>query len=302
LDFDGRSTSTNLNDKSREKLDLFLKTFSLVDVTKIADSSIAKKFTWSNGRVHSRLDYFFVTPNLLDKRPVYNVNTVINSQLGHRLTDHKAISLISEYEGSDRGPGLWKFNNSLLDNKEFIKQITLLIDEVIENNQNLSAFLRWEVLKRKIKDFTIYFASRLSKKRNDLEKSLIAELEVFDNKPVLSEREKLDKAVVENRLSEIYENKAAGSIIRSKLNTIETKKGMNSFFKNLEISRQAKNTFKSLRARDGSRVQNTHEILNLMLDFYSSLYTSTNISDDEISEYLENDSQRHDPGWRCNPG
>ena len=38
-------------------------------------------------------------------------------------SDHSVISLEVELTGNKRGPGLWRFNNSLLENKQITGQI-----------------------------------------------------------------------------------------------------------------------------------------------------------------------------------
>ena len=74
-------------------------------------------------------------------------------------TDHLAISLKIKIT-TDRGPGIWKFNNSLLQDKNY----TNLIKDLIKTQplQNLpNAQTKQELLKQEIKDITIGYKCML---------------------------------------------------------------------------------------------------------------------------------------------
>ena len=61
-------------------------------------------------KVKSRLDYFLIAKHLTQH--VHNVETKTAT-----TPDHKAIKLTLKLSQVTRGPGLWKFNNSLLKDK-----------------------------------------------------------------------------------------------------------------------------------------------------------------------------------------
>ena len=50
---------------------------------------------------------------------------------GYR-TDHSSILLKLKFINNERGHGYWKFNNSLLNNKDYIKLVKDTIQEVID--------------------------------------------------------------------------------------------------------------------------------------------------------------------------
>ena len=80
-------------------------------------------------------------------------------------SDHSPILVsfknLDEYK---KGPGLWKFNNSLLQNEEFC---TLLNDKIdnffLDYNNIIDHQIRWELLKFEIRSFSITFSKTLAK-------------------------------------------------------------------------------------------------------------------------------------------
>jgi exonuclease III len=67
-----------------------------------------RMYTWHNSRNQlSRLDYFLVSDSILEKVD----NICIKS--GYR-SDHSVMELILNLSNQPKGPGLWKFSNSLL--------------------------------------------------------------------------------------------------------------------------------------------------------------------------------------------
>ena len=77
------------------------------------------QFTWRDKafKVQYRLDYWLVYKELSR----IAIKTEMKSST---LTDHSAITLTLQSKGySQRGPGFWKFNNSLLDDLVFVEQL-----------------------------------------------------------------------------------------------------------------------------------------------------------------------------------
>ena len=93
--------------------------FELVDVWRALNPD-TRRFTWR--RFHplrqSRIDYFFISEELMRSQKV----TKADIEPGIK-SDHSVISLEVELTGNKRGPGLWRFNNSLLENKQITGQI-----------------------------------------------------------------------------------------------------------------------------------------------------------------------------------
>ena len=133
-------------------------------------------------------------------------------------SDHSPIlfSLVST-EPASKGKGLWKFNNSLLLNEEFVTKmrnyINLKINEMNHENINDDQ-IRWEFLKYEVKKFSGKFSKILAKKLRE-------EFRVLENKLKLHEQnlkcfENEDYSRCKLRLEEMYEIKANCVKIRSR--------------------------------------------------------------------------------------
>ena len=91
-------------------------------------------FTWSNPsmKIQSRLDYFFI-PKFLQKL-IQECRIIPNT-----FSDHSALILTICFneETAPRGPGYWKFNNSLLSDNEYIALLRSKIPEFVEKYEEV---------------------------------------------------------------------------------------------------------------------------------------------------------------------
>ena len=148
---------------------------NLVDVWRVMNEDVGA-YTWKRMnpvRKQARLDYFLITETCLE----YVMET--NIIPGYR-TDHSSILLKLKFINNERGRGYWKFNNSLLKNKDYIKLIKDTIQEVKdtyktnneENNNNIEFIINdqlfLETLIMTIRGDTIQFGS--FNKKKDIEK------------------------------------------------------------------------------------------------------------------------------------
>lgn len=130
----------------------------------------AKQFTWRNGsfKVQCCLDYFLVSKQLS--------STTINSDtLFAPDTDHSVVQLhlLSEDLKQQKGPGFWKFNSSLLEDKQYISDLHENLIYFIEKYQDVENLgLKWDLVKMEIRGFTVKFSKIKARKRRDEESSL----------------------------------------------------------------------------------------------------------------------------------
>ena len=157
-----------------------------------------KQFTWRRlnpVRKQARLD-FLISEN------IYQFITDTQIIPGFR-TDHNAIVLKLKLQESVRGTGYWKFDNSLLKDKDYIKIVKQTINEVKQtyvmnendletanNNENILCKINdqlfLETLLMIIRGNTIKYSSekkkRLQKEESDLEKEIQSlEQDINDN-------------------------------------------------------------------------------------------------------------------------
>ena len=117
-----------------------------------------KEYTWckKNPFVARRLDCILTNSMLFDKTIEWNIHSVAS-------TDHRGCSLLIKFAEIERGPGYWKFNNSLLKDLAYVHRINTLIDNHTAGLENKSDYqIEWELLKVKIRDFTRSYSKQKS--------------------------------------------------------------------------------------------------------------------------------------------
>ena len=138
-----------LKKKSLTKSIEIKESLNLCDIWRIRNPKF-KRYVFrqnhSSGFIQRRLDYFFVSNVLQEPAKKTNI-------LASLATDHSPILfLLNQMSEFFRGKGLWKFNKSLLLNKEYvkIKEHILLTIEMLDNDDLRDEEVRWEYLKYEI--------------------------------------------------------------------------------------------------------------------------------------------------------
>ena len=140
-------------------------------------------------------------------------------------SDHKAVAKELNDQTFQRGPGYWKFNNSLMKKLSFIKMMNDRLDTVIKGcDSNCSDTDTWELCKVEIQHFCSEFEKRLSNpKRNDLLQCNIhvteAERELIITPKDQTAQENLLKA--KQKMEIIQLDKDRGAQIRPRTKWIE---------------------------------------------------------------------------------
>ena len=131
--------------------------------------------------------------------------------LASLLTDHSPITFsYCKNEESNRGRGFWKFNNSLIENGEYVHQMKKFISDTLNElfNENiLDDQVNWEYLKYNFRKYTINFSKKLAKNTNknivDLETKLMHFEKSYENYV-----DNIDYKVCKQQLDAIYKEKA----------------------------------------------------------------------------------------------
>ncbi|KAL9980264.1 hypothetical protein ACROYT_G008824 [Oculina patagonica] len=91
-------------------------------------------------------------------------------------TDHSSIILeLEDIKDSQRGPGFWKLNTSLLARPDYVEMISKELPNWLEDARDLSdKRAKWDWLKFKIKTSSIIYSKQLSKDRQRREEELNA--------------------------------------------------------------------------------------------------------------------------------
>ena len=159
------------NPKAHEKVNELKETLDLYDPWR-QQHPVTKMFTWHNSQnKHSRLDYFLISSDLLN-----SIDTSIIKP-GYK-SDHSIVEIHLTLSNHQRGPGIWKFNNSLLKDTIFIEEVRQCIHNTVLkylspnalngdpqlNEYVISDQLLFEMIKMEIRGKTIVYATAKKKR------------------------------------------------------------------------------------------------------------------------------------------
>ncbi|KAJ8018114.1 hypothetical protein HOLleu_44073 [Holothuria leucospilota] len=269
LDKQGGDSRTNF--KARDECLQAMFEFDLIDVWR-ERNPLTKAFSWHSNiaDIHCRLDFFLITRSLGPKVKVCDFQPPIQS-------DHSLVTLGLQLSDEPRGKGFWKFNNSLLADKNYVDTINELIDSEIINTVHLNPSSRWDFIKYKIRAYTIGYSKRkaqfLRKRENDILLTISTlERQLIDSRPNSQETSrKLNNA--KNDLNLLYKHKLEGIIVRSRARWVESGEKNSRYFLNLERRNKVNNTINKLNTGTGYITKND-DILAELRNFYSKLYSS----------------------------
>ena len=154
--------------KSDDALKSFLKQCNLNDCWKYSNSNL-DGYTYydKKTKTYSRLDYFFASEKLI--KDILN-STITQPVKNPGVIDHNAIKLVIKCRDSNKGPGYWKLNNKILADPIYTDNINKIIENVSKDFNILKSHqLIWELLKMKIKEYTMHYCKMTDRNRvNDL--------------------------------------------------------------------------------------------------------------------------------------
>ena len=247
-----------------------------------------KVFTYMTARdkiAWSRIDYFLLSNSL--------VNNCIDTSIDASVcTDHSLISVNLSMDLCKRGPGIWKFNNSLLQDNTFVTDLKTLIRGCVRAYEYMRPKERWDLIKFEIKQFARDWAKDLASnskgnkfkvyvKLNELQNELAASDDIDNSNCILSTITSL-----QNELDAFECLDAKRSAFRCKKTWIQGGEKMSKYYFNLEKRNFTSKTMYIVRRADGTLTKDYSEILNLQHDFYENLY----LSNPDVRFNLQNNS------------
>ena len=150
--------------------------FDLIDIQRIRHPKL-RKFTYESKslRLKSRIDFFLIAKDL-------SVNIKKSEILPAIPPDHNAISIsLTLPNKCPRGPGFWKFNNTLLRDPQYIDKIHCTYTLACKYYGHLTdRRLFWEMIKMEIRSATITYSKNKSKSIRNREQELIRKLDHLD--------------------------------------------------------------------------------------------------------------------------
>ena len=276
------------NPNARNEVLKLISDLNLYDVWR--EENIEQKiYTWkrktSSGEIQmGRLDFFLVSESLTNY-------TEKESILPGYKTDHSQILITLKFNQIKKSKSFWKFNNSLLRNNDFVKEIKETILNVkkqyallpynihkidsVENElfqSELNPQLFFEILLLEIRSKSISFSTALKKKQISLLEQLESEIinleknDAVKNFDIISEKQEIIKTMREEKLN--------GMLIRSRARWVSQGEKPSKYFFALENRHFTSKRMKCLVNGQGEEISDLDYIKNEVNSFYKNLYSS----------------------------
>ena len=134
--------------------------YDLIDIWRTRNPD-CKLFTWKQKKplIQRRLDFWRISDVCQDEVEETNIKTTIR-------IDHSAITIsFNSLDEQARGPSYWKFNSSLVNDDYYVSMINQKIPEwQKEFNEVLDKRVLWDLIKYRVRQFTIKYAKEKAKK------------------------------------------------------------------------------------------------------------------------------------------
>ena len=236
--------------------------FNLIDIWRFLHPDILQ-YTWHRMRPlsQSRIDYFLISNNVVDSISNCGIQYGVRS-------DHSAVNLNIK-QTSQRGPGFWKFNSLLLKDNIYLNKLKTKLQHWKEKYNSDDYRIKWEIIKYKIRKYTIKYSKALAKVKRGQIQAL--EMEINQLEKNLCEHNTKQYTDKVNQLEHILEEKNKGVILRSKIRWAEEGEKSTKYFFNLE-KRNALNKYISQLQVDNQIINNPKDILNAEYNYFANLH------------------------------
>ena len=243
--------------------------YDLLDIWRLRNP-LVKRFTWrqKNPIIQRWLDFWLVSNDLQEDIESVDILPSIKS-------DHSAIVLsINGIDENNRGPNFWKFNSSLVNDKNYCELINSEYKEwrnefkEVEDDRVL-----WDIVKYKIRQVTIHYSKTKARERkanlHKVEENLKICAERCDAEPNAKNIEELECLQTENDL--LYDYITQSSIIQARTTWYEKGEKSNKYFLNLEKSNKKRGCVRKILTRTEVLTTNPKKIMNELVFLFRPL-------------------------------
>ena len=262
------ATSKN-NEKARNVIDQYMQDTFLEDVWRCRNPS-QRTFTWCKMNpklIGSRLDNILIETSFTAWVEDCKIIPGFKS-------DHSAVYIKILPFNIRRGKGMWKLNNRILSEVEYLNTINQTIEDAKQNGKHLNDHELWETTKLHIIANTQSYCYERAHNR----KIVISQLEemvakynenivnLTDPEVNLMKKTKLD-------LEQLIQEKAQGAIFRSQATWYnEAGSTASKYFFGLEKARSGAKNMNCIILDNGDKITNPKKVIQEQKRFYEKLY------------------------------
>lgn len=260
------SRQPNIRDSYHSEIRALLEDYNLIDVWN-KKYPTSTRGTFHRNSYSSRLDYIFAPEYLLPSISSIHI-------LPEPLSDHCLVIMQVNAPVFERGPGYWRFDNSLLTQEEFVRDMRITITDALSQefeNPNTE----WEWTKFKIREFTITYVVQRNRERRKLIRSLEKRLlqlaknhDLTDSPDVIAEVKSTKR-----ELAEIQQHQANKAIFKARARWTQLGEKSSAYFLGLEKRRSKDRNINKLKDEQGNILNNPTDILAYEKKYFSNIYT-----------------------------
>ena len=254
----------------------FKESCGLRDVWRLLHPRV-KQFTWFSPdlSIASRLDSF-----LLSRLDGDNLGCEIRPCT---FSDHEYVILTFDPSNIPlRGRGLWKFNNSLLEDRVFCTNMSSYINDLLAFRHGYSSYREfWEMLKENVKYYIVSY-SKHRRRDASRQKVLLTNRLVYLKNMLVSGDRSVQAEILEAEASllALLNDELEGRKIRSRIKWMEEGETPSSFFLKSENQKFQKHFMSSVWNAEGREVFSLPDLIAAHEYFYSALFSDEPIDDD----------------------
>lgn len=256
------------------KLQSLSEDYFLEDLWKLKNPS-SSRGTFHRGSYSARLDYWLI-PATLSAQATINITP-------HPLSDHCMVALEISFAQIKRGPGYWRFDNTLLSDDDFVQAMNDHIEEIQQEHLS-NPNLQWEWTKFKIRTFCIEYKIRKNRERNEQVTLLENRLKVLSEDYDLTSSQDIieETASIKRELGEIQQTKACAAAFRTKARWALHGEKPSAYFLALEKRLSKNSTITSLMDSEGHTITDNKDILEMEREYFTKIYTEPNAELDPL--------------------
>ena len=236
-----------------------------------------RQYTWRRFSPfqQSRIDYIMVNEGLLQS----NILKCIEIRPSI-CSDHSLVNLELIVHTCDKGRGLFRFDNTLLDDDDFVAFSRL---EITKANNKEGVYegvddvgLRIEILTSEIRVKSIKLVSWKTRQRKESEKVILEKVKDLELKLGSEYSDELESEYIElkDRIELMQQEKGRQAMLRSGARWLELGEKPTRYFFKLSASRQKEKDIHVLQKPDGEFVTGNKDILRYCHDHYKEMYRS----------------------------
>lgn len=270
-----RHNSEHNNQKSLDIVKAYMEDAELNDIFRIKNP-IARTYSWFRHKplAMSRIDFFLISSSLM---PFVEECKIIATP----CSDHSLVKLHIQFSPNERGPGLWQFNTSHLNNEEFINKLKQKVDEVLDGIKNKSPTTKWHELKQSIIRFCQEESKHVANRTKGKILALYDKLKDFRemcyaNPSDISQLQWQEYENINIELDGFLQKRANGARLRSRTKWYSEGERSSKYFFSLEKANATKKQINALQTNRGKVVTAQKDIIKEQVEFYQKLYASDN--------------------------